>query len=153
MTYTIPSTWIYLERNKMNIVASAGTVKPNATTSNYVSSGGIFSYITGFAYGNYQPGVIEIVYKAGFENDRLPAMVADLITTWAARRMLMDLAPVLFPSSSVSVGVDGVNQSVGYRIQDMLTVRLQMMEAKENQLKNSFKSGFGMVIQTTFLGV
>jgi hypothetical protein len=150
--YTIPPNWIYLQRNRVNVVAAIGSVTVSVNNEGLVAAGGIFTYITGFGRGAYQPGVVEIIYKAGFENDKLPSSIADLIKTCAALRFLVDIAPVLFPNSGTTVSVDGVSQSVQYNVPQMLTQRVSMLEKKKQELIASVKKGFGRTITKTFIG-
>lgn len=151
-SYTIPSPWVYLRRNKVNIIASMGSiaVEPGSTTIS--EARGFLQYITGFTFGAYQPGCIEISYKCGFKSDKLPAVAADLIKTWAALRYLSDLSPALFPNSGVSVSVDGIQQSVSFNIQQMIATRVEKLEAKKLELKRSFKKQFGRTIDYSFIG-
>lgn len=150
--YAIPPDWVYLRRNKVNIVAAIGAISAQTNSPNVATSGGIFTYITGFGRGSYQPGTIEVVYKAGFQDDRLPSFVADYIKTHAALRYLVDVTPVLFPNSSVNVAIDGVSQSVTYNIQQLLTARMENLEKKKNELKRAFKKGFGRTVEMSFNG-
>jgi len=151
-SYTIPPAWIYLHKNKVNIVAAIGSVTVSTSSPSVANAGGIFQYITGFGRGAYQPGTIEVNYDAGFKSDQLPSSVADLIKTWAAQRMLSDLAPVLFPNSSVNVSVDGVSQGVTYNVQQLIQTRLEQLEKKKNDLKRSFVKAFSRTVKTSYIG-
>jgi hypothetical protein len=151
-TYTIPSNWVYLRKNKINIVAAVGAVTVSTDNSSMVTAGGLFTYITGFGRGAYQPGVLEVVYKAGFEHDKLPSSVADLIKTWAAHRMLCDFMPILFPTSSLTDSIDGVSQSVTYNIHMTLANRIKMLEQKKTELAAALTKQFSKTLKTTYLG-
>jgi hypothetical protein len=151
-TYTIPPNWIYLRRNRVNVVAALGAVTVSTDNSATVTAGGIFTFITGFNRGAYGPGSIEVIYTAGFPSDKMPSMVADLIKTWAAHRFLTDLIPALFPQSAVSVGIDGVNQSVTFNIAALLTARLQGLEKKKAELTGAMRKAFGKTMRMSFLG-
>jgi len=59
------------------------------------------------------PGCVIIRYTAGFEKDKVPALITDLIANMAAFKFLSSLGPILFPHNSVSIGIDGTSQSVG----------------------------------------
>lgn len=150
--YTLPAGWIYLRRNRINVVAALGSVTVSVDNSSVVSAGGIFTYITGFARGAYAPGTTEVVYKAGFQSDRLPSSVADMVKTWAAHRMLSDLIPVLFPNTGVSVGIDGVSQSVSFNVTAMLLERRNQLLLKRNELAASITKGFGRTVKLAFIG-
>lgn len=151
-SYTIPPAWIALFRNKVNVVAGVGSMNLNVQAPSAATAGGIFSFITGFSRGAWQPAMIEITYKAGFSHDKLPANVADLIKTWASLYFLADIAPVLFPNSSVQVSVDAISQGVSYNIQQTLNKRLEDLEKKKTNLKRNFKKEFGKTIGMSFVG-
>jgi len=151
-TYSIPPAWIYLKRNKVNIVASFGAIGITNSSPDAATAAGLFSYITGFSRGAWQPGVVEIVYTAGFSHDKLPSHVADLVKTWAAHRMLTDLLPVMFPAGSVNVAIDGVSQSVGYSVQQLIANRLGALEKKKDELKRALRRGFGNEIGFSVVG-
>jgi len=148
--YTIPRSWITLRRNKLNVVASIGTI--SVETNAVTTPGGIFTYLSGFNRGNYNPSAIEIVYKAGFNSDRLPAGVSDLIKTLAAYRYLSDISAVLFPNSSVAVSIDGIAQNVSYDIQRLVDGRLEKLKEKVIELKRTFKKSFGQTVGFSFIG-
>ncbi len=150
-SYEIPSQWIYLRRNKVNVVASVGSINSKRHGSN-ASAQGFFAYMTGFGRGVYSPGNIEIVYKAGFNNDRLPAVVADMIKTWAAKRYLSDVGSVLFPNNSVNVSIDGISQSASYDVQRLVTQRSEDLEKKSHEQKRIFKKQFGNTVGMSFVG-
>jgi hypothetical protein len=77
----------------------------------------IYSGLGFHAFNNqalsHWPGAILIEYRAGFEIGKIPALLAGLIENLAAYKMLSTMGPILFPQNSVSIGIDGVSQSVG----------------------------------------
>ena len=148
----IPPTWIFLSKNKMNITPSSGSASGSTSSGVATPQYGVYAYFMGIQQ-SYSPGILEIVYKAGFKQDQLPANLVDLIKTWASFRLITDLLPILFPHSGVSVSIDGVNQSVQFNIQSMLTNRLEGLDKKRQDLIKSLKSQYKSVISTTFVGV
>lgn len=62
---------------------------------------------------SHWPGAVVIEYRAGFEKDKVPALLSGLIENLAAFKMLSMMGPILFPHNSVSIGIDGTSQSVG----------------------------------------
>jgi len=148
--YIYPAAWFFLRKNNVNITPSYGNVTVTHGGA-FVPGAGIYGAFFGIL-SNYQEGLIEVVYTAGFEADKMPANLADLIKTWAAERLLMDLIPILYPQSSVSVSIDGVNQSVGFNISQMLTARLQGLDNKKNQLLSSLMSQYKSVIKQSYIG-
>ena len=150
--YTIPPNWIYLSRNKINVVAAMGSTTVSVNNNAVVTAGGLFTFITGFNRGSWQPGMIEVLYKSGFNHDNLPSDFADLVKTVAAFRFLIDIIPVLIPTNSVSNSIDGVSQSVSYNLPQMFQSKLQAMEAKIKKLGRGITKDYGKTIKIAVLG-
>ena len=74
------------------------------------------------------PGGIRVEYTAGFEIDKVPAVLTGLIESIAAYRILSNLGPLIFPHNSVSVSIDGVNQSTGTLGPAFLKQRMDELE-------------------------
>ena len=51
-TYTIPPSWIFLRRNKLNVIAGVGTVSLQAGSPSVATPAGIFSYLYDFYWFN-----------------------------------------------------------------------------------------------------
>lgn len=77
---------------------------------------------------SHWPGAILIEYRAGFEEGKVPALLTGLIENMAAYKMLSTMGPILFPQNSVSIGIDGVSQSVGTLGPGFLQNRLADLE-------------------------
>jgi hypothetical protein len=151
-TYTVPAEWIALKKNKVNLMVASGRVTPKYDNSGLPQSG-IFFGTVGIGYNSpWRPNTIEVIYQAGFDHDKLPANVALMIKLQAAKFMLIGIAPVLFPSSSVNVSIDGVSQSVGYTIPTLLQQRIDRMEKEVEELAAALKSGFGKTVKMTRFG-
>lgn len=150
-TYTLPAAWVALRRNRINVVAAFGTVTVHTDTGAVATAGGLFSYITGFGRGNYQPAMIECTYVAGFENDKMPNTIWDLIVTLAALRFLENIAAPLFPFGGVSVAIDAVSQSATVPAQ-LLAQKIQSFKDQYAQKVNSITKHFGRTIKTSFIG-
>lgn len=150
-SFTIPPNWIALRRNRINVVASYGSAL-TATTTSATSATGLFSYIAGAARGSYQPAAISVRYVSGFESDRLPVVIADLIKTWAAWRFISDALAPMFPTNSVSVSIDGISQSAQTNMSELITRRLQAMDIKRQQQISAVTKVFGRTIKTAFIG-
>lgn len=75
----------------------------------------IYSGLGFHAFNNqalsHWPGAILVEYRAGFENNRIPAMLVGLIENMAAYKMLSVMGPILFPHNGVSISIDGTSQS------------------------------------------
>jgi len=151
--YTIPPNWVSLEKNKVNIIASIGSVSVTNKTPIVSAPVGMFSFLAGFHRGSWQPNVVEVAYTAGFQQDKLPAAVSDLIKTIAAKNLLSDILPALTPSQTVNVSVDGISQGVSYSLPQLLANRVQYLAIKQKELTAAFKNEYGKFIARTYLGV
>jgi hypothetical protein len=151
-TYTIPSGWVSLRKNRVNVMASMGSVTSQANNPGGASSNGMFAYTTGFTRGSYHPNLLETVYQSGWDHDKLPSNIADLIKTWAAYRMLPDLIPIIAPNTSVSVSIDSVNQSASNNLAQLLSGRVDLLLKKKEELAASVNKHFGRTIKMTTIG-
>jgi len=151
-TYTIPSAWIALRRNKLNVVAAFGAISVATDTTNVASAGGIFSYITGFGRGPYQPAMIEVIYQAGFQPDKLPNSVHDIIVTLAALRFLEDIGAALFPVHGVTVAIDSVSQGATLPGPQMLVQKMESLRNQYTAKVNALTRNFGRTIKMSFIG-
>jgi hypothetical protein len=149
-SYTMPAAWVALRRNRITIAPSYGGMIVQQSAD--ASSAGVFQYITGFARGAYHPCLIEVQYVAGFDQDRFPAILKDLILTVAAIRMLTDIGPKLFPYSAASVSIDGISQSASLPGPGYLLQLIQGLEKKRSELTASFVKYFGKTIKMGFIG-
>ena len=93
------------------------------------------------------PGAFRVKYRCGFEKDKIPAAVAALIEVTAALAILSNIAPLLFPYTSVSVSSDGLGQSTGSLGPNWLRGRLGELEKRKADLLAAVKTEF----QRTFL--
>lgn len=74
---------------------------------------------------NEFPGAVRVKYTAGFEEDKIPSAMIELIENMAAYKLLTFLGPLIFPHTSVGVSMDGVSQSVGTPGPNFLTNRIK----------------------------
>ena len=153
-TFAVPPTWISLKRNKINLTPGYGQITSTYDNTLYGSASGFLPY--GLAVRNlngaYTPNVLEVVYRAGFDHDRLPSSVRALIIAWASYYMALDIWPILFSVGSVSDSLDGVSQSATNIIPQALVARLNSLDLKRKELAASFKKAFGRTFSFTRFG-
>lgn len=116
-------------------------------------SGFIVSIYSGLGYHafnsqaiSYWPGAVFVKYRAGFERDKVPAMLVSLIENLAAYKFLSSLGPILFPYNSTSVGIDGTSQSVStpgplflqQRLADLEKIYKEEMDAARGYYQKRF---------------
>ena len=85
------------------------------------------------------PGGVRVKYTSGFEEDKIPAAVGDLIENIAAYKLLTFIGPLIFPHNSVGVSMDGVSQSVGTAGPQFLANRIKDLEAIIEKQKDAVK--------------
>ena len=107
-------------------------------------SGFIASVYSGLGYhafnsqsNSYWPGAALVEYQAGFQKDKVPALLTGLIENLAAYKFLSTLGPVLFPYNSVGISIDGTSQSVGTNGPAFLAQRLAELEKVVNSQKEA----------------
>ena len=82
------------------------------------------------------PGGLRVEYTAGFCEGKIPAIIIELIETISALQLLSILGPILFPQTSVSIGIDGASQSTGTFGPKHLNDRIdQLQKQKDVQLE------------------
>lgn len=89
------------------------------------------------------PKLWRVTYTAGFDHDKVPAIVNDLIGIMSAIKFLSQMGPVLFPVNSISIGIDGMSQSTGNAGPQFLSLRMQELQAERERLIPQLKSHFG----------
>lgn len=149
--YTIPPAWVALRRNRINVVAAFGAIEVTTDQTNIATAGGLFSYITGFGRGPYQPAMIECVYTAGFEADKLPNTLHDVIVTLAALRFLEDVGIALFPVTSVGLAIDSVSQSATI-VPNLVAQKIELLRNQYTQKVNALTRNFGRTLKMAFIG-
>lgn len=98
---------------------------------------------------NAYPNVWRITYTAGFDFDKIPDIVNDLIGTYAAIRILSMVGPAIFPINSFSSGIDGMSQSTGNGGPQWLSERVQELTADRDRLVMQLKNHYGTNITFT----
>jgi hypothetical protein len=112
-------------------------------------SGFVASVYSGLGYHAFNsqaishwPGAVLIEYSAGFPDGQIPALLVGLIESLAAYKFLSTLGPILFPYTSVSIGIDGTSQSVGTLGPAFLQQRLSELEKVIAQQKEAARGHF-----------
>ena len=92
------------------------------------------------------PGGVRVKYTAGFEKDKIPAAMVELIENMAAFKLLTFLGPLIFPHTSVGVSMDGVSQSVGTPGPNFLSNRIKdlgdIIEKQKVAIKGYYQRAF-----------
>lgn len=97
------------------------------------------------------PQLWQITYVSGFDNDKIPAMINDIIGTMAALDALTTLAPVIFPYQGYGIGIDGVSQSISTAGPQWLQMRITDLKEKYDHLLNAARSYYNKRILVSAL--
>jgi len=144
-----PTQWlkVYNEHGTLQLVPLTGS---GSILISQVSSGVSFP-VRLFNANNY-PQFWAVTYRVGFENDQIPAMIAELIELIAALAVLAMIAPVFFPYNSYSVSMDGLGQSVSTPGPQWFSSRIQDMTKRRDELIVAAKSYYQLSIALGVLG-
>lgn len=140
----IPKEFIHVEPQDgiLQLVPAFGTTLSGFIVS--AMSGSAFWAIAN-AQGAF-PGAVRVKYLAGFEEGKIPAMIAGLIEVVAAYKLLSILGPILFPHNSVSISIDGVSQGTStpgpaflkQRLDELEKIRESMLDTARGYYQRKF---------------
>lgn len=141
----VPLEFVYVnpQEGTVQLVPATGTTIAGFVTTLYSGVG--FSAMNAGGITNW-PGAIQIVYRCGFEDGKLPAVLAGLIENMAAYKMLSAMGPILFPHNGVSISIDGTSQStstlgpafLANRLKDLQGIIQGQMEAAKGYYQKRF---------------
>jgi len=100
---------------------------------------------------NEFPGGVRITYTAGFEQNKIPAAVVELIENMAAYKLLTFIGPLIFPYNSVGISIDGTSQSVSSPGPQFLTQRIQHLEGIIEKGKEAIKAYYQRRFQIDYI--
>lgn len=88
---------------------------------------------------NEFPGGVRVKYTSGFEENKIPKAIIDLIENMAAYKLLTFVGPLIFPYNSVGVSIDGTSQSVSTPGPQFLAQRIKDLEGIVEKGKDAVK--------------
>lgn len=145
--YDVPLEWIDvggLTWGQLNIVPL--TIGTNASGYQPVQSAGGAVFLSIFANRQYMPFFWEVTYTTGFPDGKLPKTINELIGTVAAMEILSMLAATYARSSSTSLGLDGLSQSVSGPGPQIYVQRIQELAEKRKKLVKRVKMRYGVTM-------
>lgn len=96
------------------------------------------------------PGGVRVKYTAGFEENKVPTAMIELIENMAAWKLLSFIGPLIFPHTSVGVSMDGVSQSVGTPGPQFLAQRIKDLGDIVEKQKIAIKGYYQRTFQIDF---
>jgi hypothetical protein len=146
--FVIPNDWIdvggmaegRLSIIPINIALLGGGVSGNAMTTGgswFLSILGNRAWISSFW---------EITYTTGFPNGLIPKMVNQLISAVAAMEVLSLLAATYARSTSHSMGIDSISQSISTPGPQLFVQRIQELGERKKMLIGKLKAQWGLKV-------
>jgi hypothetical protein len=93
---------------------------------------------------SWVPSMWEFTYTAGFPEGAIPRIVNQYIGCIAAMEILSALAATYAKSTSTSLGIDGLSQSISLPGAQIFTQRLEELAAKRKWLKSRIQASVNM---------
>jgi hypothetical protein len=142
--YEVPKDWIetaYLVRGQVNIIPMGiGTIS-QGMLGGAEASGAMF--LTAIQFTNWLPAFWAITYTTGYPDGQLPRVVNEIIGCVAAIEILGMLAATFAQSTSTSLGIDGMSQSIATPGPTLFMTRIQQLEEKYNKLGGRLRAFYG----------
>ena len=149
--FTFSNDWIeggYLAQGIIHIVPL--TLASTGGTMISANSAGGLSFLTCWSGGNsWIASYWSIKYTSGFADGMVPNILNQLIAIVAAKKVLQNLAATHAASQSVSIGIDGLSQSVSTPGPALYDTRIASLEADRVKMVQQVKKTFG---QNFFIG-
>lgn len=146
--YLIPPEWYFFDGNRVSIVATSGSIFPQF--NGFGGQNPIPATILGSQ--SYRPSTWKIVYQCGFENDKIPSLVYNLIIDKTALSLLNDISPLMFTVNSYSASIDQIGQTVNMPGPKLLESRMKMLEKRIRKNFISIQSYYGCSLKMQFAG-
>ena len=147
--YVVPLDWVEtanLHKGQINMIPLTIALTKGATTAIPTSSAGGSLYLSIFGNRQWIPAFWAMNYVSGFPEGKLPVVLNDLIGTIAAMDVLSLLAATFSKSTSASVSMDGMSQSVSNAGPELFTPRIRGLQEKKTMLVAKLKTIFGTKI-------
>ncbi len=138
--FSIPLNWIdtgQLPAGQINILP----LSPGGAVSG--APGGLI-YMQLLQGMQWIPSYFTVEYTVGWPDNMLPVVINDLIGTQAAITILGVLAATHARTTSTSLGIDGMSQSVGTPGPQLFDAAITKLEAQKKTLVNKVKKKVGL---------
>lgn len=137
--FTMPQRWIEasnFQRGLINVIPiSPAFAAVGAQTS--AATGGA-AFLTFIGQLGWIPAYWQVEWVTGFDEKSIPVIVNELVGIKAAKLVLSTLAPT-HKTTSHSLSVDGLGQSVGSPGPNVFALRMQELEAMERSVLGRLK--------------
>lgn len=145
--FTFPTTWI----ETANLIWGQINIQPLAFSgldgANQVigqdSATGTSVFFNNLWNRPWVAALFGVEYTTGFKDGLMPRVVNDLIGIIATMRVLSMIAAAYSQSTSTSLGIDGMSQSVGTPGPERFRVRIDELKEQRKLLNKKLKKIFG----------
>lgn len=142
--YTIPQEWVetsYLHRGQVNLIPLGNSIA-YGTPAAVGSGGALFLNVLGNQ--PWIPAFWLTVYTSGFPDGQLPIIVNELIGCIAAMEVLSALAATYAKSTSHSLGIDSLSQSVSTPGPQLFKTRFDDLALKRTTLVKKIRTYYAL---------
>lgn len=143
--FLVPLDWLetaYLPRGQINLVPMVPAMSAMSMGNASGTAGAVFMQILGSK--PWIPAFWQIEYTAGYPDGMLPKPINELIGVVAAIEALSMLGATYAKSTSHSIGIDGMSQSVSTPGPALFQQRLQELGEKRKALVGKLKAAHGL---------
>lgn len=144
--FQIPNEWIdtgYLHQGQINMIPLTIALKTGTTVPLSGSPAGI-AFLALFGYSNWIPSYWRCTYTVGFKDGKFPRIINQYIGVIAAMEILSMLATTYSRSTSTSLGIDGLSQSISTPGPDLFETRLKFLGDKRGWLQRKIQRLFNL---------
>ena len=144
--YRVPLDWIdigYLRQGQINILPLTISVKDGAIAPLLAGPGGS-AFLSIFGNHPWLASFWEVVYTTGFKDGQLPRIINEYIGVVAAMEILSAIGATYSRSTSTSLGMDGISQSISGPGAQIYTTRLKELSSKRGWLRTRLQSKLGV---------
>lgn len=142
--YNIPLEWVEMANahvGQINLIP-LGNAIAYGSPADMGSGGALFLNVLGNQ--PWVPAFWQVTYTSGFPDGMLPKMVNELVGTIAAMEVLSLLAATYGKSSSHSLSIDGLSQSISTPGPAIFQQRMTELAEKRKKLVKKLKTTYGL---------
>lgn len=147
--YEIPKDWIetaYVITGQVNIIPiGIGSVYQGLIASTPVNGAW---FLSALQFTNWLPAYWQFEYTTGYPNGQVPRVINEMIGCLAAIEILGMLGTTYAKSTSYSLGIDGMSQSISGPGPNLFQVRITMLQEKYDKLGKRLRGFYGQKIFT-----
>ena len=148
--FVIPTSWIstaQLYRGRIQIIPLIPATA--ASSSGYTGAilppgqGGAGLFLGLIAAHHWIPDFMQTIYTTGFPDGMVPRPINDLVGSIAAMKVLSLLAATHARSTSHSLGIDGMSQSISGPGPSLYNERIALLDADRQKIAKKIRKTFG----------